>query len=449
MTDVVDLSWLTSASHWLEGVVAARIQDPLFWLQFGIIAVNFVIARWLLTPLFRAGMTRLARASTRVPAFQRPLVALSRMATPATWLGLQWLATGLADARELPSGALTVATSLLAAWLLIRLASLLVANTLVARVVALFAWSVAALNIFGLLEPVMTLLDGWALTLGEIRLSPLTVLKIVMALALALWLANGLASMVERRLDRAEAVAPAMRVLGGKLTRIGLFATAVLVAVSAVGIDLTALAVFGGALGVGLGFGLQKIFSNLVSGVMLLMDRSIKPGDVIAVGDTFGWINYLGARYASVITRDGIEHLIPNEEMITQRVENWSYSHQLVRLKIPIGISYRSDPRKALALCVEAAEAVPRVKDQPEPRCQLRGFGDSSIELELRVWIDDPSNGRANVISEVLLEVWDRFHEHGVEIPFPQRDLHLRSALGERELRELAAILGARTAGGD
>ncbi len=178
------------------------------------------------------------------------------------------------------------------------------------------------------------------------------------------------------------------------------------------------------------------------------MDRSIKPGDVIAVDNTYGWINHLGARYASVITRDGIEHLIPNEELITQRVENWSYSNDLVRLRIPIGISYNSDPRKAIELCVEAAQMVPRVQLQPEPRCQVMGFGDSSVDLELRVWINDPQNGRANVISEVLLEVWDRFHEHDIEIPFPQRDLHVRSLLGEKELGSIAAALAAAKSGG-
>lgn len=178
------------------------------------------------------------------------------------------------------------------------------------------------------------------------------------------------------------------------------------------------------------------------------MDRSIKPGDVIAVGTSFGWINHPGARYTSVITRDGIEHLIPNEELITQRVENWSYSDDPVRLRIPIGIAYDSDPRTAIKLCVEAAEMVPRVQLKPEPRCQLRGFGDSSLDLELRVWINDPSNGRANVISEVLLEVWDRFHEHGIEIPFPQRDLHLRSMFGEKQLDSLVSALRAPLQGG-
>jgi small-conductance mechanosensitive channel len=154
------------------------------------------------------------------------------------------------------------------------------------------------------------------------------------------------------------------------------------------------------------------------------------------VGETFGWINHLSARYVSVITRDGIEHLIPNEVLITERVENWSYSDNLVRLKLPIGISYKADVRLAMALCVEAAKTTPRILENPEPRCLLKGFGDSSVDLELRVWIDDPPNGRSNVLSDVLLGVWDRFHEQGVEIPFPQRDLHLRSgfdSLGQRD----------------
>ena len=286
------------------------------------------------------------------------------------------------------------------------------------------------------------------MNVGQVRVSPLTVIKVAVSLWLSLWLANGLATLVERRLEQARTVAPVMRVLGAKLTRIALIAAAFLIALSAVGIDLTALAVFGGALGVGLGFGLQKIFSNLFSGVILLMDRSIKPGDVIAVGNSFGWINHLGARYTSVITRDGIEHLIPNEELITQRVENWSYSDDLIRLRIPIGIAYDSDPRTAIRLCIEAAEMVPRVQLKPEPRCQLLGFGDSSLNLELRIWINDPANGRANVISEVLLEVWDRFHEHGIEIPFPQRDLHLRSMLGEKQLDALVAALRGPLPGG-
>ena len=448
LNNIFDITWLESIAQSLLEITTARVKDPLFWLQFAVIAVVFVLARWLLTPLLQKALIRLADSCTRVPSFRRPLLALTKVANPIAWLSLQWLAISIAQELNWPSGALTVVASLLTAWLLIRLATMLVANAALARFIAIAAWTIAALNIFGLLDLVTSFLDSWSVNVGQIRFSPLTVVKIGFALWFSLWLANGLATLVERRLERSQSVAPTMRVLGAKLTRLSLITGAILVALSAVGIDLTALAVFSGALGVGLGFGLQKIFSNLVSGVILLMDRSIKPGDVIAINNTYGWINHLGARYASVITRDGIEHLIPNEELITQRVENWSYSNNLVRLRIPIGISYRSDPHKAIELCVEAAEMVPRIQLQPEPRCQVTGFGDSSVDLELRVWIDDPQDGRGNVISEVLLGVWDRFHENDIEIPYPQRDLHLRSMLGEQDPQSLAAILRGQQAPG-
>lgn len=450
MKDIFDFAGLKALLQDSLDTVATLVHNPLFWLQFAVIAVVFVLARWLISPLLKKGLALLSAKSTRLPSIRRPLIALDELTTSIVWLVLQWVAIYVAEILKWPNGALTVIASLLTAWVVIRLFTMLVANEALARFLAISAWTVAALNIFGLLDASIALLDSWAVNVGQVRVSPLTVLKVGLSLWFALWLASALSDLIERRLVHTKTVAPAMQVLGAKLARLILIAGAILVALSSVGIDLTALAVFSGALGVGLGFGLQKIFSNLVSGIILLMDKSIKPGDVIAINNTFGWINHLGARYASVITRDGTEHLIPNEELITQRVENWSYSDAFVRLKIPIGISYRSDPAKAMALCVEAAEMVPRVQLKPEPRCQLIGFGDSSVNLELRIWINDPPNGRANVISEVLLGVWERFHENGIEIPFPQRDLHLRSMMGEQDLQSVAAVLrGQQIEGGE
>ena len=249
-----------------------------------------------------------------------------------------------------------------------------------------------------------------------------------LTLAILLWVSSAIARIVEHRLAGSPTLTPSFQVLAGKLTKIVLVTFSFVIALGTVGIDLTAFAVFGGAIGVGIGFGLQKVISNLISGVILLLDKSIKPGDVIAVGDTYGWINSLRARYVSVITRDGREHLIPNEDLITQRVENWSFSDRNVRIRVPIGIAYKSDVRKAIELAVKAAEASRRVLKQPKPICLLIGFGDSSVDLELRFWIVDPQEGVANVRSEVLLGIWDLYHEHDIEIPFPQRDLHLKSA---------------------
>jgi small-conductance mechanosensitive channel len=161
--------------------------------------------------------------------------------------------------------------------------------------------------------------------------------------------------------------------------------------------------------------------------VILLLDRSVKPGDVIAIGDTYGWVNSMGARFVALVTRDGIEHLIPNEDFITQRVENWSYSSSAIRLHCSVGIAYDSDVRRALALLLDAAHETERVLSDRAPNALVMGFGDSSIDLELRFWIGDPQNGISNVRSEVYLRMWDKFRENGVVIPFPQRDVHIRT----------------------
>ncbi len=406
---------------WFDAVLI-----PSNLIQLVLIGLVFVVAK-LFSPHLRKFLSRWRERSSQIPAIRRVFDAVDTITITLAWLAMQWLAILAAKAAELPHTLLITTASLLSAWLLIRLMSHWLESPFWSRLLALSAWSVAALNIVGLLPETIVLLDKYAITLGAFRISALTVIQGVITFGALLWLAVALAGFIERKLRYAAGVNSAARVLLAKFVRIGLLTMAVLISLNSLGIDLTALAVLSGALAVGLGFGLQKIFSNLVSGVILLMDKSIKPGDVIAVGLTYGWINHLGARYVSVVTRDGVEHLIPNEELIIQRVENWSHSDSLVRLRIPVGISYRSDPRLAMKLCIEAAQMVPRVLLDPEPKCQLRAFGESSVDLELRIWINDPQHGRANVISDVLLGVWDAFHEHGVEIPFPQRDLHIRS----------------------
>ena len=371
---------------------------------------------------------------------------------PVCWLTFQWLSVFVAAAMGWPHALVRTTVSLLTAWVVIRLTSSLVRDPVWSRAVAITVWTIAALNILGLLQPTIGLLDELAVTLGGLRISALTVIKAMLALAVLLWVATVASRLLESRIKSAPNLTPSVQVLFTKLLKIVLVTIAVVAALGSVGIDLTAFAVFSGAIGVGIGFGLQKVVANLISGVILLLDRSVKPGDVIAVGDSYGWIDSLGARYVSVVTRDGIEHLIPNEDLITNRVENWSYSNNLLRLRAPIGISYAADVRLAIRLCLDAARAAPRVLGQPEPVCLVTGFGESSVDLELRFWIDDPQAGTANVRSVVLLGVWDRFHEHGIEIPFPQRDLHIRtpaelrvlttapSASGGKRVREAAPV---------
>ena len=189
------------------------------------------------------------------------------------------------------------------------------------------------------------------------------------------------------------------------------------------GFDLTGLAVLSGAIGVGLGFGLQKVVSNLVSGIIILLDKSVKPGDVISLGDTFGWIESLGARYVSVVTRDGKEYLIPNEDLITGQVVNWSHSHEFVRIDLHFGTSYHDDPHLVRKLAVEAALGANRVLQNRPAVCHITGFGDSSVDYILRFWIRDPVEGLTNVRGAVYLALWDTFKEHGISIPFPQREV--------------------------
>ena len=412
----------------LEGWIDSHVLVVDNAVQAGLIVLALALAR-LLGPRLGRVIENLSENRLRHADIQSLLARLAGLSTPIVALVLLWTVAEAGAQSALFGHYLTRSAAILAgAWVIIRLASGIIRNDLLSRIVAWTAWSVAALAALGLFDAAIALLDGVGMTFGEVRISLLSLAKAVLILGLLLWFFATVSSVLERRIGQSKDLTPSVQVLLTKVIKIILVTLAFLIAIGGLGIDLTALTVFGGALGIGVGIGLQKVVSNLVSGLLLLLDKSIKPNDVIAVGGTYGWVASLGARYTALRTRDGVEYLIPNEELITQPVENWSHSDKAVRVNIPVGISYKSDVRLAIDLCREAAAAVPRVLSSPPPRCLLVGFGDSSVNLEIRMWIDDPSEGRSNVISEVLLRVWDLFHERGIEIPFPQRDLHLKSS---------------------
>ena len=291
------------------------------------------------------------------------------------------------------------------------------------------------------------MLNSIDLPVGDVNLTALHIIQGGFILAVLFWVAKKISAYFGHWIKTVQNVTPSVQVLLYKLLSFTLFALVIVAVLSSMGFDLTAFAVFSGAIGLGIGFGLQKVFANLISGLIILADKSIKPGDVIQLKDKYGWINYLGGRYISVLTRDGMEHLIPNEDLITNEVINWSHSNNLLRLKIPIGIGYSSDIKQAMELMLAAARETPRVLADPRPACLLMGFGDNSVNFQLRLWIRDPQNGVQNVKSQILLGVWERFHQHGIDLPFPQRVVHHRSVpeleVAVRTRAEAAALTPA------
>jgi small-conductance mechanosensitive channel len=242
-----------------------------------------------------------------------------------------------------------------------------------------------------------------------------------------LWIAVSAGNFLDQRIRQVQELTPSLRVLIGKILKIVLVVIAALSGLSLVGIDLTVFTVLSGAIGVGIGFGLQKVVSNFISGIIILADRSIKPGDTISLGETFGWIRELRARFVSVVTRDGREYLIPNEDFITQQVINWSFSDDLVRLDVQFGVSYDADPHVVMNLAIEATTSVSRVVQTTKPVCWLTEFGDSSLNFVLRFWIRDPQNGLTNIRGQVLLALWDIFKENGIAIPYPHREVIVKT----------------------
>jgi len=286
-------------------------------------------------------------------------------------------------------------------------------------------------------------LDDWAITIGSLRISAFDVLFIVATIMLVItvaWFASQIARRAMRNVSRFDG---AQSLLAEKLITIAIWTIAFFVTVDLVGLDLSALAFFGGAFGLAVGFGMQKTFGNLISGILLLLDKSIKPGDVISVSDqagneAVGQIRKIGIRAISVITRDQTEHLIPNENLMVNQVVNWSYSSKDVRVKAPVGVSYNSDLKLVKKLLERAVDETPRVLARPAPSVNLMGFGDSSVDFEIRFWIEDPESGLANIRSAVYMRVWELFQENGIEIPFPQRDMHLRSS---EQLDQIMAMM--------
>lgn len=402
---LLQLALLVSA--FLAALIASRLTTPLF-------------ENWIRGRKFRAGMLRAFAVILR----RLQIVYFASL----LWLAVIVMRTVTWNSR---SYFITLAASLVAAFALISIASRIIRNRSIARLMEWIGWIIVTLALLGLLPETMALLDSMALHISNVRISVLTLLQGIVVLTGLIWFASTASRIVDQRLATLEDFTPSMRVLAGKLVRFSLMVLAIILGLGAIGVDFTALTLISGAVGLGVGFGLQKVISNLVSGVILLMDKSIKPGDVITVGDTFGWITSLHARYASVTMRDGREILIPNEDLITQQVQNWSFQDPYVRLDIHFGVSYKSDPHLVKKIAAEAAAKHKRVLSRFPAVCHITGFGDSSIDFILRFYIGDPKNGLTNIRGDIFLLLWDTLKEHGIEIPFPQRDVMIKEMPAE------------------
>ena len=361
-------------------------------------------------------------------------------------LGLVVVARNVLNAAQFDVTILDAAAHLIVAFVVVRIVVLLFAASLGNKSwmqhwesrATLVIWLIIAAQYLGWLDPIISTLDCIGVAAGKSRITVWSVLKLLFTLTLFVLVAAWISRWVERRLKNLQNIAPSTRIGIAKFSNAFLIGLSILMGLNAAGVDLTALTVLTGAIGLGLGFGLQSIAANFVSGFVLLMDRSIKPGDVISLSgqsgtstENFGWVQELRGRYVVVRDRDGVEMLVPNQQLISNAVINWSYTDPRIRLKLPIRVSYHDDPELALQILLTACENQPRVLSEPPPVSRLMHFSDSGIELELRFWITDPQEGVNNVRSEVNRAIWRLFKEHKITIPVAQREIVIHSAPSE------------------
>src|SRR3569832_452298 len=406
--------------------VGAEVSSPLFYLQFGLILTAAGIAfaantalqahvdtgslanRWPL-PLRRFAHVLAESFSTVVFAI---LVIAARIAMyHSTWPSRSYM--------------LVVAAKLAVAWLIIRLMTSVIHNATLVKLISLIAWLIAALSIINQLDAAADALDSISIVLGGLKQAPLLVIKLGLLLVAALWVTNVASNFAENRIIQSTDLTPSIQVLLVKIIRIGLMVIAVAVALGAVGINLSALAVISGAVGVGVGIGLQKIVANFISGIILLADKSVKPGDLVSIGDNTGRISAMKTRYISVAAGDGREFLVPNEDLVPQKVVNWTYTDKNTLVKIAFGTNYDADPRLVCKLAIETAAAHPRAQKAKPPDCILTEFAEAGMKFSLTFWIADP-DGMDNVKSDVMLALWDAFKREGIRVPYPVRELRVR-----------------------
>jgi small-conductance mechanosensitive channel len=404
----------------------AELASPWFYLQFGLILAGAGIG--LATDAAVRARVDVDKLATRLPLpFRHFARVLVESASTAAFAVVMIISRVIMWHTTWPSRSylLMVCAKLALAWLAICFVTSVIRNAFIVRLVSLAAWLVAALSIIDQLDWAASALDSVALEVGGLRLSPLLLIKAGALVVIALWITNLASNFAESQINRSVDLTPSVQVLLIKIIRIGLMVVAVVIALSSVGINLSALAVFSGAIGVGIGIGLQKIVANFISGIILLADKSVKPGDLVTIGDNSGRISAMKTRYISVAAGDGREFLIPNEDLVTQRVTNWTYTDKNTLVKIAFATNYDADPRLVVKLAIETAAAAPRAIKGRSPNCILTEFAETGMKFSLTFWIADP-DGMDGVKSDVMLSLWDAFKREGIKVPYPVREIRVR-----------------------
>jgi small-conductance mechanosensitive channel len=426
-----------SLIHWLR----ENVVHPVGLLQIGLVGITYLLSKIISIKIRQHFEKNSGKAVPHVRFALSP-AHFSILLGYVLWLLLLWFCRVLLEDLKLPSNLLHMAVNLVIAWSVVRFAYFYIKNTFLSRLVYIIILVFLALRVFGLWDRTVKLLGSMTIGLGNISVSVWGLIEAATTFIL-LWAAAGAINrFISHRLASSDRLMSSDRILLQRVIRVATVAAVILISLRAAGLDLTTLAVTGGAIGFAVGIGLQKVGSNLVGGIMLLLRKPVRVGDVIAFeksvfGASYGWIIDMGSLYVHVATRDGTLLLIPNETFVTQKIENLSLNDNLVRIHISFGISYASDLKKAVSLSISAAMNIGRVLKNPGPKCLIREFGDSTVNLSLRVWINDPQNGIGSVKDAVLSEIWDRFHENGIEIAFPQRDLHIKDSVPLRIYREV------------
>lgn len=405
----------------------AELHDPSVLWQLGTIAVCLLIA-WAA----ERAVSRRASAAPGSRGMEVGVGGLRRLVFPLAALVLVVFARAVL-ARFVNTALLDLAAPLLGSLAIIRGAVYLLRVALkngsviaaFERAIATTVWGLFALHILGVLPQVVEKLESIALPIGKARVSVWDLGWGIVGIAFTILAALWLGGLLEARFMRAAGLHANVRVALARITKTLLVFLAVVIALPLVGLDLTLLSVFGGALGVGLGFGLQKVASNYVSGFIVLLDRSIRLGDVITADNFYGVVKEMTTRYTVVKALDGREAIIPNETLITSTVLNHSYTDKRVRVPLQLQVGYGTEVEPVLRLCEDVARAHSRVLHDPAPSAALAGFGDSGLNLELGFWIRDPEEGTLNVRSDIALALLGAFRERGIEIPFPQRTVRI------------------------